>query len=260
MDLGLAGRTALITGASQGIGRSVAEVFAEEGVNLHLVARSREDLERARDEILARHKVSVTIHPLNLAERGHPSALAAQCSGIDILVNNAGSIPRGSIDEIDEERWRAAWDLKVFGYINMCREFFAIMRARGRGVIINIIGNGGEKLDFGYIAGGTGNAAVMAFTKALGGASADYGVRVVGLNPGPVATERLVGLMKKEARTKLADESRRRELEKSFPFRRAATVEEISATVALLASDRSSYTTGTIITIDGDMANKGALI
>ena len=72
MDLGLAGRTALITGASQGIGRSVAEVFAEEGVNLHLVARSREDLERARDEILARHKVSVTIHPLNLAERVGP--------------------------------------------------------------------------------------------------------------------------------------------------------------------------------------------
>jgi NAD(P)-dependent dehydrogenase (short-subunit alcohol dehydrogenase family) len=197
---------------------------------------------------------------MNLAERGRAKELAATCPGVDILVNNAGSIPRGSVEEIDEDRWRHAWDLKVFGYINMSREFFRLMKARGSGVIINVIGNGGEALDANYIAGGAGNAALMAFTRALGGQSASVGVRVVGVNPGPVGTERLIGLMQQAAQTRFGDPSRWRELEKGFPFGRAATVEEIAATVALLASDLSSYTTGTIITIDGGMTNRGSLI
>jgi NAD(P)-dependent dehydrogenase (short-subunit alcohol dehydrogenase family) len=260
MELGLKGRTVLITGGSKGIGRSVAEFLAAEGCHLHLVSRSKEDLETARDEITKKHGVKVTVHAINLAERGKPKALFEACRDIDVLINNAGSIPRGSVEEIGEDRWRDAWDLKVFGYINLCREYFAMMKARRRGVIINIIGNGGEKLDSGYIAGGTGNAALMAFTRALGGSSGDFNVRVVGLNPGPVATERLVGLMQKEAVTRFNDASRWREFEKSFPFGRAATVEEISPMVVLLASDLSAYTTGTIVTIDGGMANRSNLI
>ncbi|RPH63952.1 MAG: SDR family oxidoreductase, partial [Burkholderiales bacterium] len=112
----------------------------------------------------------------------------------------------------------------------------------------------------GYIAGAAGNAALMAFTRALGGNSAEVGVRVVGVNPGPVATDRLVGLMRKEAATRFGDPERWTELARGFPFGRAATVEEIAATVVLLASDLSSYTTGTIVTIDGGMVNRGSLI
>lgn len=260
MELGLKGRSALITGASKGIGLSIAQVLAGEGCSLHLVARTQADLEAARDRIGKQYGVAVAAYPMDLAERGRAKELAAKCAGIDILINNAGSIPRGSVEEIDEERWRAAWDLKVFGYINMSREFFKLMKARGSGVIINVIGNGGEALDAGYIAGGAGNAALMAFTRALGGQSAKVGVRVVGVNPGPVATDRLIGLMQKEARSRFGDGSRWRELESGFPFGRAATVEEIAATVALLASDLSAYTTGTIFTIDGGMVNRGSLI
>ncbi|MCL4185136.1 MAG: SDR family oxidoreductase [Burkholderiaceae bacterium] len=260
MDMKLAGRTALITGASKGIGFSIATLLAAEGCHLHLVARSRVDLEAARDKIGASTGVKVTVHAMDLAQRGHAADLARQCPDIDILVNNAGSIPRGSLEEIDEARWREAWDLKVFGYINMCREFFRLMKARQRGVIVNILGNGGERVDAGYIAGAAGNAALMAFTRALGGNSADVGVRVVGVNPGPVATDRLVGLVRKEAGTRLGDPERWPELCKGFPFGRAATVEEIAATVVLLASDLSSYTTGTIVTIDGGLANRGSLI
>ena len=260
MDLGLKGRSALITGASKGIGFSIAQFLAAEGCALHLVARSQADLEAARDTIRKQYGVAVSVYPMNLAERGRAKELAGKCPGVDILVNNAGSIPRGDVEEIDEDRWREAWDLKVFGYINMSREFFRLMKARGSGVIINILGNGGEALDAGYIAGGAGNASLMAFTRALGGQSARVGVRVVGVNPGPVATERLVGMMQKEAQTRFGDPSRWREFEKGFPFGRAAKVEEIAATVALLASDRSSYTTGTIVTIDGGMTNRGSLI
>ena len=258
MDMKLAGRTALITGASKGIGFSIAQMLAAEGCNLHLVARSRQDLEKAREKL--RGQVEVEIHALDIAKRGVPTQLAAACPDIDILVNNAGSIPRGSLEEIDEDRWREAWDLKVFGYINMCREYYRLMKARRKGVIINILGNGGEAVDAGYIAGAAGNASLMAFSRALGGQSPKDGIRVIGLNPGPVATDRLIALMKKEATSRLGDPERWREFEKGFPFGRAATVEEIAATVVLLASDHSSYTTGTVVTIDGGIVNRGSLI
>jgi NAD(P)-dependent dehydrogenase (short-subunit alcohol dehydrogenase family) len=260
MDLKLKAHSALITGGSKGIGFSIAQFLAAEGCQLTLIARSETDLAAARERLRKAHGVPVTIYAMDLAERGRPKELAANCPDIDILVNNAGSIPRGSVEEIDEDRWRAAWDLKVFGYINMCREFYRLMKVRRRGVIINILGNGGEALDAGYICGGAGNASLMAFTRALGGQSARDGVRVVGVNPGPVATERLIGLMQTEAKKRFGDESRWREFEKGFPFGRAATVEEIAATVVLLASDLSSYTTGTIVTIDGGMVNRGSLI
>lgn len=260
MDMKLRGRTALITGGSKGIGFSIATMLAAEGCHLHLVARSKPDLEAARDRLRAAADVDVTLHEMDLARRGQPAELARRCPDVDILVNNAGSIPRGSLEEIDEDRWRESWDLKVFGYINMCREFYRLMKARRRGVIVNILGNGGERLDAGYIAGAAGNASLMAFTRALGGNSAEVGVRVVGVNPGPVATDRLVGLMRKEAGTRLGDPERWTELTSGFPFGRAATVEEIAATVVLLASDLSSYTTGTIVTIDGGMVNRGSLI
>ena len=137
---------------------------------------------------------------------------------IDILVNNAGAIPGGTLQEIDEPRWRQAWDLKVYGYINMCRRFYALMKQRGHGVIINILGMAGERMDAGYIAGSTGNAGLMAFTKALGGAASSDNLRVVGINPGAIATDRLVTMMKKRAQDRLGDADRWEELMKPLPF------------------------------------------
>src|SRR5512140_1078473 len=102
MDMGLAGRMALITGASKGIGFAIAEMLALEGCHLHLVARSQADLEAARAKLLAVAKVDVSIHAMDLAERDSAVTLAARVPQIDILVNNAGSIPRGTLQEIDE--------------------------------------------------------------------------------------------------------------------------------------------------------------
>ncbi len=256
MDLNLRGRSALITGASKGIGLASAELLAEEGCNVILVSRTQADLDAARSKILFRFNVGVTVYALDLSKSASIDTLAALHGDVDILVNNAGAIPAGNLQEVQEARWREAWDLKVFGYINMCRAFYAKFAARRRGVIINIVGTGGEKVDSAYIAGAAGNASLMAFTRALGGSASNDNLRVVGINPGPVATDRLVTMMRKIAQDRLGDSSRWEELTKPMPYGRAATAEEIANMVAFLASDRSAYTSGTIITIDGGAVNR----
>ena len=256
MELGLRGRKALITGGSKGIGRACADALAEEGVDIVLVSRTEADLAKAHDEIAARHNVAVRYYALDLGDGRNVDRLAAECPDIDILVNNAGAIPGGDIAEIDEQRWRQAWDLKVFGYINMTRRFYALMAARKAGVIVNILGAAGENPDFNYIAGSSGNASLMAFTRAMGGTAPRDGLRVVGINPGPVMTERLVTLTRHRAQSQLGDPERWPELMKGYAFGRAAKPEEIGWMAAFLASDRSGYTTGTIVTIDGGGASR----
>ena len=259
MDLNLRGKTALITGASKGIGLAAAECLAEEGVNVILVSRTLHDLENARQKIAARHNVSVQVHAYDVSDSSNVDKLVAELAGSESLVNNAGAIPAGDLQAITEDRWRAAWDLKVFGYINMCRRFYAEMKSRQRGTIVNVLGVAGEKMDRTYIAGSTGNAALMAFTKALGGSAGDDKLRVVGINPGAIATDRLVTLMKARAQDRLGDADKWEELMKPLPMGRAGTPEEIGWMVAFLASDKSAYTTGTIVTIDGGAANRGPM-
>ncbi len=196
MNLELTGKAALVTGASRGIGLGVAHGLAAEGCRLHLAARTAADLAAAKKDIEAAHGVSVTVHPMDLSESGSARELAEYCGEVDILVNNAGAIPGGDIETVDEETWRAAWDLKVFGYINLTREFLRRMRARGSGVIVNVTGTAGERPQPTYIAGSAGNASLMAFTRGLGSTSLDEGVRVLAVNPGPVQTERIVRLYK----------------------------------------------------------------
>src|SRR5438128_7566124 len=251
MELGLRGRKALVTGASKGIGRACAEVLAEEGCDVVLVSRTAADLEAARAAIAAKHNVAVRFYPLDLSDSRNVDKLAAECAETDLLVNNAGAIPGGNIAQIDEKRWREAWDLKVFGYINMTRRFYALMAARKKGVIVNVLGAAGENPDFDYVAGSSGNASLMAFTRAIGGTAPRDGLRVIGVNPGPVLTERLETLMRHRAQTRFGDPEQWTALMQPLAFGRAAKPEEIGYMAAFLASDRSAYTTGSIVTIDG---------
>ncbi len=251
MDLGLRGRKALVTGASKGIGRACAEILAEEGCDVVLVSRTAADLEAVRAKIAGEHNVSVRYYALDLSDSKNVDKLTAECADTDLLVNNAGAIPGGNIAQIDEARWRQAWDLKVFGYINMTRRFYTLMAERKKGVIVNILGAAGENPDFDYIAGSSGNASLIAFTRAMGGTAPRDGLRVMGINPGPVMTERLITLTKTRARDHLGDENRWQELMQGYAFGRAAKPEEIAWMAAFLASDRSGYTTGSIVTIDG---------
>ena len=191
MDLRLSGRRALVTGASKGIGFASAKLLAQEGCDVVLVSRSKPDLERAKAKIedaAPKARIEIASHDLSKDE-AVPALVERYGERTDILVNNAGAIPGGTLADIDQPRWREAWELKLFGYIGMTRAFHARMAARRSGVIVNVIGAAGERVSASYIAGSTANAGLMAFTRALGAASPAHGVRVVGINPGPVSTD-----------------------------------------------------------------------
>ena len=257
MDLNLRGKRVLITGASKGIGAAAAEAFAEEGCDLVLVARDGAALEALAGRLAREHNVGAVAHPADLRRTEDIERLAAGVGEVDVLVNNAGDIPGGTLARIDEAAWRHAWELKVFGYINLTRLFYERMKAAGHGVIINDIGAAGERFDAGYITGAAGNAALMTFTRALGGRSLDDGVRVVGINPGPVATDRIVTLAKTQAAARFGDESRYLELMARYPLGRPARPREIADVMLFLASDRSAYTTGVVFTVDGGISARG---
>ena len=246
MELNLKGKRALVTGGSKGIGWACACALADEGCEVMIAARN--------PPAASRHRFRAT----DLSQRGSAEALVAWAGELDILVNNAGAIPGGDLLRVDEDTWRRAWDLKLFGYINLTRQVYSRMKARKSGVIVNILGNAGEKLDASYIAGSTANAGLMAFTRTLGGASHADGIRVVGINPGPVATDRLKGLFRQRAEAKFGDPERYPELFAGMSFGRPASPEEIAWMTAFLASERSAYTSGCIVTIDGGLAARSS--
>jgi len=255
MDLNLNGRSALITGASKGIGRAIADVLAREGCALHLVSRTAADLERARSEIRAHSNVPVATYAADMSQADAIRAVVGKWPDVDILINNAGAIPKGDLLELEDDRWREAWELKVFGYINMSREYYRRMQARRSGVIINIIGLSSEKLDYDYLAGSTGNAGLVAFTRALGSMSIDYGVRVLGVNPGYVETERAIRGLRIRAGKELGDPERWPHLVRDlWPRGQMITPKEIADVVAFLASDRASAVCGQIVTVDAGFA------
>ncbi|UOM35553.1 short-chain dehydrogenase/reductase [Acuticoccus sp. I52.16.1] len=254
MDLGLSGRTALVTGGSKGIGLATGRCLAAEGVDVTLVARSADVLAAAAAGIAGPGKVATLA--ADLADEAERRRVVEAVGPVDILVNNAGGIPGGNLLEFDDARLKDVWELKVFGYISLCRHYYGLMKAQGHGVIVNVIGNAAEALDFDYIAGSTANAGLCAFTRTLGSVSSRDGIRAVAINPGPVDTDRLKTLMRKKAADRTGSAENWEALKEPLPFGRAASAEEIAAMVAMLASDRSAYTSGTVVTIDGGIANQ----
>jgi NAD(P)-dependent dehydrogenase (short-subunit alcohol dehydrogenase family) len=260
MDLQLSGKRVLITGASQGIGEGLAHAFAAEGCALHLAARSEDKLRDIQKEIVATHNVTVGMTVADMTAEGACERIVNEAGDVDILVNNAGVIPSGTLFDITAQQWRDGWSLKGFGYADMIRLVYPRMKARGGGVILNNIGNGGEICDPNYIEGAAGNAAIMAMTRALGGVSLDDNIRVVGVNPGPVDTTRIYNMLRKFAQIGLGDADRYEELLERYPLKRPAKVQEITDLFLFLASFRSGYTSGTVITVDGGIASRRSVV
>ena len=256
-------RVALVTGASRGIGAAVIVELARLGITPVLAVRRPDSAQAAAAAVraLGIDPLVLGCHVENPAEaRAAVAATLNRHGRLDILINNAGEIPSGPIESLDEKIWKRSYDVKLFGYMFLTRHLYARMKARGSGVILNDIGNSGENWDANYVAGSTANAALMAFTKALGGVSLDHGVRVLGVNPGPVDTQRMIKINKRRAIDVYGDESKWDSLHQHYPGQRAASAEEIADLMLFLCSPRAGYISGAIVTIDGGIAAKGSII
>ena len=251
MNLELKGKAVIVTGGSKGIGRAIALGMLAEGANVLACARGAEALAAlAADAPKSGGRLETVA--ADLTDAGAIELVAARCAQafgrVDILVNNAGSARTGEFLELDDQAWLDDWRLKFFGYVRMARSAIPLMERGGGGVIVNIIGAAALNPRRTYMVGGAANAALNHFTKALADEGARRGVRVVGVNPGPIMTERL---LKMRAGLLGANPGASDAFSRMTPLGRAGTPEEVADLTMFLASPRAAFIHGANITIDG---------
>jgi 3-oxoacyl-[acyl-carrier protein] reductase len=251
MDLQLKGRVAIVTGASQGIGRAIAETLAAEGMSVALVARRREELER----VAASLPTECLVQAADLRDPEVPAAVVAAVAQhfghLDLVVNNAGSTKRGDFLELTDADWDDGYGLKFFAAMRLSRAAWPHLKASG-GCIVNIAGMGGRTASAEFTIGGSVNAAMLNLTKALADRGVQDGVRVNAINPGLVATDRLnARIMQVVAEKGVDAETAARELANGMRIARFGRPQEIAEAVAFLASPRIGYAQGTLMDIDG---------
>jgi NAD(P)-dependent dehydrogenase (short-subunit alcohol dehydrogenase family) len=251
MDLSLGGKTVLVTGGSKGIGFACARAFLAEGARVAITSRAQANLDKAAGALPGVFAIAADLVDADQA-LAMVAAVEQRLGPIDILVNSAGAAARTPPEQLNPARWRAAMDAKFFSYVNVIDPVIKTMGARGKGVIVNIIGSGGKVAHTVHIAGGAANAALMLATAGLATAYAASGVRVVGLNPGLTETDRVAEGMRAEAALNgISEPEALARAVAKIPMGRMATAEEIADATLYLASDRASYITGVNISMDG---------
>jgi len=263
MDLGLKGKTALVTGGSKGIGRAIAEGLAREGARVAISARTAGDLDKAATQIRAAggEAMAVAADLSQLAEVTRVvQSVHNRFGRIDILVNNAGAIRGGDFLKIPDEQWAGDWSLKILGYVRMARAVLPIMQKQGGGRILNVVGAAARNPTPGYLPGGIANAGLINFTKGLADLGAPSNVLVTAISPAATATDRwetLIAQQAHAARTTVDD--LRAKAFAEYPLKRIATPEDIADLACYLVSERASFITGICITVDGG-ATRGVFL
>ncbi len=256
MDLQLKGKTALVTGGSEGIGKAIAWALAKEGVDVAICARRKKPLEAAAAEIAKATGRKIVAIAADLTKSEDAERFikegAAALGRIDIMLNNAGSAPGGVIETLTEADWEQALQLKVMGYVRCLRYALPIMVTQGGGRVVNVIGNDGVKPSYWEITPGAANAAGQNLTMSLAGQYGKHNISFCAVNPGPVRTERWAGLVQAMSRDMgISYEEADKLAPSAIPLGRIAEPEEVANLVAMMASPLSHFINGTMIEIDG---------
>lgn len=256
MDLELGGKTALVTGASRGIGRAIALGLAQEGARVALCARDKAALESVAAEIRATTRAEAVVVTADLSRLDEVTRVVetarSRLGRIDVLINNAGAIRGGDFMKIPDEQWAGDWSLKLLGYIRMARAVFPLMQAQGGGRIVNVVGAAARNPTVAYLPGGIANSGLINFTKGLADLGAPSGILVTAVSPAATATGRWEMLMAQQAAAAGQSlEAYRAEVEGAYPLKRIARPEDVADLVCFLVSARAAFLTGVCITVDG---------
>ena len=256
MDLQLEGKTALVTGGSEGIGKGITLALAKEGVDVAICARRKDVLEATASEIARATNRKIVAIPADLRKDADAKTFIERAHNelgrVDIMVNNAGSAAGGVIEHLSEDDWEKGLQLKFMGYVRCLKYVLPIMKRQGGGRVVNLIGNDGVKESYWEIVPGACNAAGQNLTVALAAQYGKHGISMCAVNPGPVRTERWAGLVNAMSRDmKISHDEADKLAPRSIPLGRIAEVEECANLVAYLASPLAHFVNGTMIEIDG---------
>ena len=252
LELGLAGKIAIVTGGSEGMGRAAVERLARSGARVAACARRKDVLERAVEEVKKATGAEVLALAADVSRAADCEAVVTQTvarfGGVDILLNNAGTSAAAAFDKVDDAAWQADFDLKVMGAIRMSRLVIPHMKKRGGGRIINVTTVGGKAPRAQGLPTSVSRAAGINLTKSLANEYAADRILVNTICIGLVKSAQIA------RRAKDGDvEAHYRELGKRVPIGRVAEAREFADLVAFLASERAGYITGTAINFDGGM-------
>lgn len=258
MDLGLTGKTAIVTAASKGLGRATAHALAAEGARVMVSSRSEEQLVRTAAEISEATGSEVLHCAADVAKGDDVARLVADAQerlgGIDVLVNNAGGPRAGTFDTLDDAAWHEAFELLLLSSVRLIRGVLPSMRSRGGGRIVTVASSSIKQPIENLMLSNTYRVALVGLAKSLSTELAPDGILINTLGPGRIATDRVAGLDAGRAKSAgTTAEEVRAQTEKGIPLGRYGTPEEFGAVAAFLVSGANTYLTGQAFLVDGGM-------
>lgn len=258
MDLGLAGKTALVMASSKGLGKAIATKFAQEGANVMITSRSEDALQQTAQEIVKETGAKVEYQVCDLTNPYDIKSLVQQTidkfGAVDILINNAGGPPAGKFDDFRDDQWQKAFELNLLSYVRAVREVLPAMRKQGGGHILNIASSSIKQPIDGLILSNTFRTGIIGLAKSLASELAPDNILINTVGPGRVATDRLVELDQAAAEKQgITAEEVKENFQSIIPIGRYGQPEEFATTAVFLCSSANTYVTGQALLIDGGM-------